>query len=157
MDNKEFTELFNSMDGEVEKAARSLYRSDVDRLISDTWDRMWSIKERIEAKDIHFGFLFHVMRCLVKDYSKLKRREDARLCKYAATLPVAVVDTPAPISDREAVTVDPEVMKECDKRNYRKLHDYFMQGGELIRDCGMKGPTLLGFRKRMRGLFLGIS
>ena len=146
IDHKSFTDAYNTHSEWMTYLARSLYRTDPDKLVADTWTRVWIGRERI--KEIKPELLKTILYALVKDYWKIERREQKRLENKARILP-------GKWEDCELPEIDLKSLSGHDQFVFQRLWEHCQQHGKMVvQDAKIPKATLSGFRKRMRERFL---
>jgi len=127
----------------VTSYACKLYRTDPDRMVSDTWSRVWFARERLDRIDP--GLLKVIMMGLFRDYLRDARNEQRRLEKWSRT----------PHHGREPAKlpeIDPDALPEGDRSLYLRLQEY-ANSTMSLEDTRIPHSTLFGFRRRMRKRF----
>jgi len=143
IDHIAFTKAYNEHSKWVTYLARKMYRIDPDRIAADTWTRVWSIRERIEA--ITPALLRLIMPSLVKD----RWRRDAvewRHVKASAYMPKSEWQ------EVELPQIMPDDLSKADQAIYRRLLSY-SRSRQTLRDTGIPPSSLHHFRARLRERF----
>ena len=123
--------------------ACKLYKIDPDRLVSDTWSRVWIAREHLDRIDP--GLLKVIMLGLSHHYFRDKQRELKHLEKRSRSPHYEWEDCELP-------EIDPSTLPPCDRSLYLRLREY-AESNLRLKDTGIPRTTLKGFRVRMRKRF----
>jgi len=145
IDHTQFTEAYHKYSRWLNWLAGKLYRQDADGLVSDTWTRVWSHRERIQT--IRYGLLNRIILGLAKSRYRNDAVEHRRIEMYSRTCCQVTEETEVP----EIRLIE---MPLRDRELWGRLVKYANKRGSKLKDTKIPRTTLHDFRQRIRKEYL---